>query len=84
MSFELDLQVQDGFMSLSVRRGWFFNIPLPRFLLPESDSREFVQDGVFHFDVSIIAPLGGGLIVRYQGQLKPDSECSEGPSNVTG
>lgn len=72
LNYEQDLPVEDGCMRLPVRRGWFLGIPLPRFLLPRSDSREYAQEGVFHFDVALIAPLGGGLIVRYRGQLKPD------------
>ncbi len=71
-NYEQDLPVQDGCMRLPVRRGWFMGIPLPRFLLPVSDSREYAQEGVFHFDVSLLAPLGGGLIVRYRGQVRPD------------
>lgn len=70
--YEQDLPVHDGCMRLPVRRGWFLGIPLPRFLLPGSDSREYAQDGMFHFDVSLTAPLRGGLIVRYCGQVKPD------------
>ncbi len=70
-TFEQDLPVLDGALHLPVRRGWFLGIPLPKVMLPKSDSREFVRDGVFHFDVELSAPLGGGLIVRYRGSLKP-------------
>lgn len=80
-NYEQDLPVLDGCMRLPVRRGWFLGIPLPRFLLPASDSREYSVDGVFHFDVSLIAPLGGGLIVRYRGKVTPDREDSAGTSN---
>lgn len=80
-NYEQDLPVQDGCMRLPVRRGWFLGIPLPRFLLPVSDSREYSENGVFHFDVSLIAPLGGGLIVRYRGQVKPDREDCAGTPN---
>jgi hypothetical protein len=73
-NFELELPVQDGCMQLPVRRGWFLGIPMPQFLLPASESREFSENGVFHFDVALIAPLGGGLIVRYQGRLNSDRE----------
>ena len=65
-------------MRLPVRRGWFLGIPLPKFLLPGSDSREYVADGVFRFDVSLSAPFGGGLIVRYRGSLVPDREADVG------
>tara|TARA_R110001583_G_scaffold71050_5_gene200546 strand:- start:58729 stop:60348 length:1620 start_codon:yes stop_codon:yes gene_type:complete len=72
--YEMDVVVQDCSIQLPVRRGWFLGIPLPRFLLPRSDSREYVADGVFHFDVGLSAPLGGGLIVRYRGSLHPDDK----------
>lgn len=72
-TFELELPVTDGTMYLSVRRGWFLGIPVPKFLLPSSDSREYVEDGVFRFDVGLSAPSGGGLIVRYRGTVSPDA-----------
>lgn len=82
INYELDLPVEDGCMRLPVRRGWLLGIPLPRFLLPGSDSREYAEDGVFHFDVSLTAPLGGGLVVRYRGHLMPDrADCAEAPDN---
>ena len=70
-TFEVALPVEHGVMQLPVRRGWFAGIPIPRFLLPASDAREYVKDGIFHFDVALSAPLGQGLIVRYRGSLKP-------------
>lgn len=71
-NYEQDLPVEDGCMRLPVCRGWFLGVPLPRFLLPQSDSREYAEDGAFRFDVGLGAPLGGGLIVRYRGRLRPD------------
>jgi hypothetical protein len=71
-NYEQDLPVENGCMRLPVRRGWFLGVPIPRPLLPGSESREYAIDGVFHFDVALSAPLGGGLIVRYRGALKPD------------
>lgn len=71
-NYEQDLPVRDGALLLFVRRGWFLGIPIPQPFLPGSDSREFAVDGDFHFDVSLNAPLGGGLIVRYRGKLSPD------------
>ena len=76
-NYEQDLPVEDGCMRLPVRRGWLLGVPLPRLLLPTSESREFAVDGVFHFDVALSAPLGGGLIVRYQGSLQPDRRDPE-------
>jgi hypothetical protein len=72
VKFELDLPVRDGAMALPVLRGWCLGLPIPRALLPVSDSREYAEDGTFHFDVGLIAPLGLGLVVRYRGWLKPD------------
>jgi Domain of unknown function (DUF4166) len=72
-TYEQDLPVADGALHLPVRRGWFLGIPLPRFLLPGSDSREFEQGGRFRFDVGLKAPFGGALIVRYAGSLTPDA-----------
>lgn len=71
-NYEQDLPVKEGCMGLPVRRGWFLGLPLPSFLLPTSESREYAVDGEFHFDVALGVPLGGGLIVRYKGRLQPD------------
>lgn len=70
-NYEPELQVNDGAMRLPLRRGWFLGIPLPRFLMPANESREYAENGVFHFDVAIHAPLGCGLIVHYRGWLRP-------------
>lgn len=71
-NYELTLPVENGEMHLPVRRGWFLGVPIPRSLLVGSDSREYSVDGEFHFDVSLLAPLGGDLIVRYRGSVTPD------------
>jgi hypothetical protein len=71
-NFEIDLSVEEGSLRFPVRRGWCLGIPLPHFLLPKSESREYALNGVFHFDVALMAPFGGGLIVRYRGHLQPD------------
>ncbi len=73
VSFELELAVDSSGMEFPVRRGWFLGIPLPRFLLPDSETREYVENDVFRFDVSLTAPLKAGLIVRYRGWVIPDS-----------
>jgi hypothetical protein len=66
-TYELELPMENGSLFLPVRRGWFFGIPLPRFLLPKSQAREYDVNGTFHFDVGLYAPLTGQLIVRYEG-----------------
>ncbi|WP_073953943.1 SDR family oxidoreductase [Thalassospira sp. TSL5-1] len=73
-NYEMDVDATNAGIQLPVRRGWFMGVPLPRFLLPKSDSREYVQNGIFHFDVKLSAPLGIGLIVRYRGSLHPDGK----------
>jgi len=72
LTCELDLQVVGGCMHVLVRRGWLLGIPMPRPLLPRSESREFESGGAFGFDIAAFAPFGGGLIVRYRGWLRPD------------
>jgi hypothetical protein len=72
-TYEQELPVEDGLLHFPVRRGWFLGVPLPSLLLPRSCSREFAADGAFHFDVGLYAPLTGGLVVRYQGHLRPDA-----------
>lgn len=72
LTFEMGLPVSGEGMLFPVKRGWLLGIPMPRFLLPSSDSREYVEDGRFHFDVALGAPLEIGLIVRYRGWLRPD------------
>ncbi|MEM7075190.1 MAG: DUF4166 domain-containing protein, partial [Pseudomonadota bacterium] len=44
-NFEQDLPVIESSLHLPVRRGWFLGIPLPGFLLPTSESREYVENG---------------------------------------
>lgn len=56
----------------SDRGGWFAGMPMPRFLLPKSDSREYAENGLFRFDVTLTAPFGGDLLVKYRGYLRPD------------
>lgn len=72
-TYEQELPVEDGVLHLPVRRGWFLGLPLPSLLLPRSCSSEFAENGTFHFDIGIYAPLTGGLIIRYQGHLRPDA-----------
>lgn len=70
-TFLLDLGVRDGELHYPVRTGRLGPLPLPRRLLPVSEAREHVVDGVFHFDVKLRAPLTGDLLVHYRGALRP-------------
>lgn len=80
---ELSLEVAHESLHLRVRRGWFLGLPMPQFLLPKSNSREYVQGSKFHFDVALSAPLGLGLIVHYQGSLIPDRADQPPDHDVT-
>ena len=78
-TIELELAADAGGIRYSVRRGWLAGIPLPGGLLPRSEIREYEEGGAFRFDVALYAPLAGGLIVRYQGQLAPESDPENWP-----
>ncbi len=75
-TFEFDLVAQAGSICLPVGRGWLLGIPLPQRLLPISQSREYAENGAFHFDVALYAPLTGDLIIHYAGQLAPDADAA--------
>jgi hypothetical protein len=66
----LALVIKEGRLYLIPRHWWIFGVPMPKFLLPEGNSFEHADQGRFNFDVTIKAPLIG-LIVSYQGSLKP-------------
>ncbi len=56
-----------------VMRGWSLaRLPLPLAFAPRSSAREWEEDGLFHFDVSIDLPLVG-LVVHYRGRLCTDN-----------
>ena len=80
-TYELELPVGDESLFFPVRRGWFLGIPLPSFLLPRSEAREYDVNGVFHFDVALYAPFDRSLIVRYEGYAKPG--VSYGPRSAS-
>jgi len=69
--------VLDGDRLRLVTRGWrAFGVPMPLWLAPRSDAYEAEEDGGFRFHVEISHPLAG-LIVRYRGLLKPESNARE-------
>lgn len=73
LRFELGLVMRDYALHWPVTRGWFCGVPLPRFLLPTSESHEDVDaEGRFCFDVAV-SLRGLGLIARYRGWLLPVS-----------
>jgi hypothetical protein len=68
LTFAMALVVQDGRLSLVVRRWNIVGIPLPLWLGPRAEAYESVKSGRFQFHVDISHPLAG-LIVRYDGWL---------------
>ena len=72
-SFILKLAARNGRVEWPVERWRFLGIPMPRALMPKSEtSEEIGKDGRFRFDVSISVPFAG-LVVRYRGWLEPVS-----------
>jgi hypothetical protein len=71
MNFEIALEANGETLAYPVTRGWCLGLPLPRFILPQSETVEFVDDkGRANFDVTITMPIGG-VVVTYQGWLEP-------------
>lgn len=70
-TFLLGLEVSDQALHYPVLSGRLGPLPLPRWLLPVSEAKEYVRDGRFHFDVKLSAPITGDLLVHYRGTLEP-------------
>lgn len=74
MAFDIDLEASEAGLRYPVSKGRLMGFPLPRFLLPQSDTKEFVdEEGRVCFDVSISLPVAGH-VVRYRGWLKPEED----------
>ena len=71
LSFRIKLERTIGDLQFPVDAVRLFGIfPLPRLLVPRSDTREYIDEyGNACFDVKISHPLAG-FIVRYQGWLQ--------------
>ena len=76
--FAFDLPSDESGLRMVLRRWWLGPLPLPLFLAPRSEAREWEEAGRFHFDVPIALPLIGPL-VRYRGWLQP-ADGVEGPA----
>lgn len=70
--FGMAVVVEQGALSLVLRRWDVLGIPMPKFLLPRVIAGEHGADGRFNFSVEISLPLIGRL-VRYQGWLVEDA-----------
>jgi len=76
LRFAIDLANGDGQLAFPVGKGTFLGVPLPGWLVPISQAREYEQEGRFHFDVRISMP-GLGPLVRYQGGLDPGPSADD-------
>lgn len=75
-SFLLRLSAEGGRVAWPVESGRVLGVPLPRALMPRSETFEHEgADGRFRFDVKISMPFAG-LIVRYRGWLEPASRTA--------
>ena len=71
VTFDLRLVASADGLDLVASRGRLGPLPLPRWLLPQSNARERVDaQGRFTFDVPIALP-GIGRLVHYRGWLVP-------------
>lgn len=70
MRFLLKVSVDNRGLSMILAGMTVLGVPVPRMLWPRIAATERVEDGLFAFDVSVSAPIGG-LIIRYRGRLRP-------------
>ncbi|MEO1188474.1 MAG: DUF4166 domain-containing protein [Pseudomonadota bacterium] len=71
MTFGIRLRRDAEALHFPVSTGRVFGIPLPAFMVPKSETREFVDEqGRSCFDVRISTPMTG-LIAHYHGYLTP-------------
>lgn len=77
LRFAFDLPSDANGLRMVVRRWWLGPLPLPLFLAPRSEAREWEEEGRFHFDVPIALPLLGPL-VHYRGWLEPSDRLEAG------
>jgi hypothetical protein len=76
-SFRLGLAARGGGLELPVAEMRCLGLPLPSFLQPKSEAREYADiEGRFHFDVKLTLPLIG-LLTHYRGWLLPAGSASE-------
>jgi NAD(P)-dependent dehydrogenase (short-subunit alcohol dehydrogenase family) len=70
LSFRMRLGGDEMGLTMAMQGWTAFGVPMPRWLGPTSQAREWQDGDAFCFDVAIKLPVIGEL-VRYQGRLKP-------------
>jgi hypothetical protein len=84
LSFALRLRAENGKVHWPVEKWTALGVPMPLWLMPKSETVEFVDgDGRFNFDVAITVPLVG-RVVRYRGWLKPVNDCLSQTCGIVG
>jgi len=69
MRFSFDLPADTSGLRMAMR-GWsIFGVPMPLWLAPRSEAREWAEGEDFCFDVPIALP-GIGTVVHYSGRLR--------------
>ena len=72
-TFAIDFDADEAGLAFPVTKGRFLGLPIPRVLLPKSDTREEVDtDGRATFSVRLSMPFVGP-VVHYQGWLTPQA-----------
>ena len=69
--FFIELTEVSGGFGMAVRGAYVVGLPIPRVLLPSSETSETEEDGRFRFDVRLSVPVAG-LLVHYRGWLVRD------------
>ena len=69
ITFDIGLLASPKGLEYPVARGRMLGVPLPRFALPISITKEHEVEGRFHFDVQVYAPLTKAHMVTYKGWL---------------
>src|SRR5262249_52571506 len=69
-AFAMALVLDGGKLKLVPRHWKFLGVPMPLSLAPFGDTFEYAENDTFHFSVEMRHILTG-LIVRYQGWLRP-------------
>ena len=78
--FGFDLPVENGALTMAMRRWWLGPLPLPLAFAPSAPAREWEEGGRFRFEVAIALPVLG-LLVDYRGWLAPAKGRSPVPSS---
>ncbi len=76
--FRITLTEKPAGFGMDVAGGTCLGLPIPRALLPRSETEERVEDGRFTFDVRLSLPFAG-LLVHYRGWLTPDADTPTQP-----